>query len=285
VQAEVKIIPMTATGSTAFMAMVRNVATESKLRLELQRLSGALDHADEAFIIADADGVVEYINAAARNLNGGVAAPAKGSRLKANLAAEDNEKENRGMWETLRIGRSWKSEISRLCDDGSRKFEEVFVYPVKDHEGRNSNYLAVRRDISSRKHSEKLISNLSRAIEHSAEMIVVTDLNGTIEYVNPSVSKILGYSAEELIGAKPNLFKSGFHDEKLYKQMWDVVSRGEPWSGRITNRKKSGELIEEELSISPVFGERGDVVNFVAVARDGTSRASSASSRWGASRT
>jgi len=265
---EVKIVPVTAGGFVKFVAMVRDVAIEGRLKMELQRLKSALDQADEAFIIANSEGVVEYINAAAHNLNGGLAAPAKGSMLKANLAVGDNEAENRAMWDSLRIGRSWKSEISRISEGQNRKFEEVFVYPVKDLEGQPGNFLAVRRDITSRKRSEKLISNLSRAIEQSAEMIVVTDASGRIEYVNPSVRNNLGYSEEELIGAKPSLFKSGFHDAEFYKRMWEVLSQGSAWSGRITNKKKSGELIDEELSISPVFGERGEVINFVAVGRD-----------------
>ncbi|MDH5637863.1 MAG: PAS domain S-box protein [Nitrospinota bacterium] len=264
---EMKILPAQDLSQESLVVIARDVSRESKMEKELLRLQDALDQSDEAVIISDDEGIVEYVNAAARNIAGD-GQSLKGSRLRANMAAGDDEKENRGMWDTVRIGRIWKSEIAIDGKDSGHRYEEVFVYPVKDGEGQITNYLAIRRDISNRKQSEKIISNLTRAIEHSADMIMVTDTHGVIEYVNPAVINTTGYERGELIGGDPGILSSGQNDDSGYQRMWDQIKAGKAWYGRIASRKKSGEMMEEELNVSPVFDEKGNVVNFVAVGRD-----------------
>ncbi|MDH5509918.1 MAG: PAS domain S-box protein [Nitrospinota bacterium] len=267
VMLEMKILPAQDQSQESLVVMALDVSRESRMEKELLRLQDALDQSDEAVIIADEEGVVEYINAAARDIasNG---QSLKGSRLKANMAAGDDERENRGMWDTVRIGRIWKSEIAVEGKGADRRYEEVFVYPVKDGEGQITNYLAIRRDISSRKRSEKIISNLTRAIEHSADMIMVTDTHGVIEYVNPAVLNTTGYNRGELIGGDPGIFGAGQNGDSGRQRMWDQIKAGKAWSGRIASQKKSGDVMEEELNVSPVFDEKGNVVNFVVVGRD-----------------
>lgn len=269
---EIKLAPAHGMGPEKLLVLFKDVSRENKLERELSRLQGALDNSDEMVIIADEEGIVEYVNAAAAHINGADGHSLKGTKLKANLSVGDNEGENRGMWSTVQIGRTWKSEIAHHGDNGELRFEEVFVYPVKDGEEKITNYMAVRRDITGRKHTEQLISNLTRAIEYSADMIMVTDSTGKIEYVNPSVVDILGYEREEIIGKNPGLFSSGRHDPAFYEAMWGQITSGKVWSGRITNKTKSGRFVEEEISISPVFSEYGKLVNYVAVARDITKK-------------
>lgn len=111
-------------------------------------------------------------------------------------------------------------------------------------------------------------NRLSTAIMHSSETIVVTDPEGIIEFVNPAFEKITGFSSDEAIGKKPSVLKSGRHDKNFYKKLWDTILSGEPWKGRFVNRKKNGEIYEEDASISPVFDKDGNIINFVAVKRD-----------------
>jgi len=109
---------------------------------------------------------------------------------------------------------------------------------------------------------------LHLAIEQAAEVIVITDANGYIQYANPAFEQITGYSLKEVIGKNPRILKSGEHDESFYRQMWQDITSGHTWKGRLINRKKDGTLYTEEASISPVFDGAGEVVNFVAVKRD-----------------
>jgi PAS domain S-box-containing protein len=109
---------------------------------------------------------------------------------------------------------------------------------------------------------------MARAIEQSAETIVITDTAGKIEYVNPSFERTTGYSRDEAIGQNPRMLKSGKQDEAFYQKLWETISSGETFKGNMTNRRKDGSFYEEEATISPVFDSSGKVINFVAVKRD-----------------
>ncbi|MBI5572493.1 MAG: PAS domain S-box protein [Desulfomonile tiedjei] len=111
---------------------------------------------------------------------------------------------------------------------------------------------------------ERLVS----AIEQAAEAVVITDVEGTIHYVNPAFESITGYTREEAIGRNPRILKSGEHDDAFYQQLWDTIQGGDTWSGRLINRRKDGRLFHEEATISPVKDPSGKITDFVAVKRD-----------------
>jgi PAS domain S-box-containing protein len=126
------------------------------------------------------------------------------------------------------------------------------------------------RDISERKRARESHARLSTAVEQSAEAILITDAGGTIVYTNPAFEKSTGYSRDEAVGQNPRILKSGAQDGAFYEQMWKVLSRGDVWRGRLTNKKKDGTRFEEDATISPVRDPAGKVVNYVAVKRDVT---------------
>lgn len=128
------------------------------------------------------------------------------------------------------------------------------------------------KDISDRKRIEKEILKLSHAIEQSPASIIVTDLEGNIEYVNPKLLEITGYSKEELIGKNPRLFNSGEKSKEEYNTLWETISSGREWFGEFHNKKKNGGLYWESASISPIFNEREEIINYVAVKEDITER-------------
>ncbi len=124
------------------------------------------------------------------------------------------------------------------------------------------------KDISRRKRSEEVQRRLATAVEQAAEAIVITDPQGIIQYVNPSVEQISGYRREEVLGKTTSVFKSGLHDQAFYKHLRETIKRGEVWTGRFINKRKDGSLYHEEATISPVRGASGEIMNFVAVKRD-----------------
>jgi two-component system cell cycle sensor histidine kinase/response regulator CckA len=126
------------------------------------------------------------------------------------------------------------------------------------------------RDITERKLAEQERLRLVTALEQSAETIVITDPQGTIQYVNPAFEKISGYTRAEVLGRNPRLLKSGRHDAEFYRQMWATLRRGEVWRGRLINQRKDGALFEESATISPVLDAAGQVVNYIALKLDVT---------------
>ena len=126
------------------------------------------------------------------------------------------------------------------------------------------------RDITGSRLIEKSLTRLGTAVEQAAEVIVITDTNGTILYVNPAFEKSSGYTRTEAVGQNPRFLKSGKQDDEFYRQMWATLTRGESWSGHMINKRKDGAIYEEEATISPVRDANGLVVNYVAVKRDVT---------------
>lgn len=124
------------------------------------------------------------------------------------------------------------------------------------------------RFIADRQKTEALRMRLVTAIEQAAEGVVITDANGTIQYVNPALEKMTGYDSVELAGKNPRVWKSGEHDHAFYQKLWETITRGEVWTGRFMNKKKDGRLYHEDATISPVRDSSGRIANFVAVKRD-----------------
>ena len=124
------------------------------------------------------------------------------------------------------------------------------------------------RDITARKRAEAERKRLMAAIEQAGEGIVMTDAQGIIQFVNPAFERTTGYSREEAVGQNPRILKSGKQDELFYRNLWDTISSGRTWAGRMVNKRKDGTLYTEETTISPVRDASGRIVNYVAVKRD-----------------
>jgi two-component system cell cycle sensor histidine kinase/response regulator CckA len=123
-------------------------------------------------------------------------------------------------------------------------------------------------DMSERRRAEQASKLLATAVEQGAEAIIITDLDGTIQYVNPSFERVTGYSREDAVGKTPAILKSGKHDDEFYREMWETLVRGEVWSGHLINRRKDGTLYRQNATISPVRDAAGAIVSYVSAARD-----------------
>lgn len=117
-----------------------------------------------------------------------------------------------------------------------------------------------------------VIRQLTRAIEESSRMVIITDASGGIEYVNSQFSSITGYSAEEIIGQNLRTRLTEVTPPESLDFLWSRISCGSEWRGQFVNRKKGGEEYYEEVLISPLTTQEGNVTNFVAVMEDITDR-------------
>ncbi len=131
----------------------------------------------------------------------------------------------------------------------------------------------VQREISfamERIGKEKHMKIVSTAVEKAHDWFLVTDEEGNILYVNRAVEEISGYSADELIGRKPSVFKSGYHTTEFYKRLWETVRAGKIFEAMFVNRRKDGEIFYLEQTIVPVKIGKGEL-RFVGIGRDVTS--------------
>ena len=112
------------------------------------------------------------------------------------------------------------------------------------------------------------LRKLSQAIEQSPVSVMITDLEGNIEYVNPEFCKSTGYSAEEVFGKNPRILKSGHTQPAQFKNMWNAITTGQSWSGELYNKKKNGDLYWENVTISPIKNSQGKTTHYLAIKED-----------------
>ncbi len=109
------------------------------------------------------------------------------------------------------------------------------------------------------------IKRLLAAVEQSANTIVITDINGLIEYTNPKFTEVTGYSAAEVLGKNPRILNSGNQSKAFYSILWKTISTGNVWKGEFQNKHKNGILFWEQVTISPIKNDDGEIINYLAI--------------------
>ncbi len=128
--------------------------------------------------------------------------------------------------------------------------------------------VSAARDVTD-EHEARAKEHLLRvAVEQSADCMMITDRHGTIQYVNGAFERITGFAVDEATGKTPRILKSGRHEPGFYQRLWTTIESGKVFRGVIVNRRKSGELYEDDRTIAPVRGPRGEITHFVSTGRD-----------------
>jgi PAS domain S-box-containing protein len=128
------------------------------------------------------------------------------------------------------------------------------------------------RDITDRKQDERVLRQLSAAVEQSPVIVVITDLDGNITYVNPKFTESTGYEIDEVLGKNPRILNSGHSPKEMYTELWSSIREGKPWRGEFRNKKKNGEFYWESATITPIFDASGAITSFLAIKEDVSER-------------
>ncbi|MBD3647317.1 MAG: PAS domain S-box protein, partial [Pseudomonadales bacterium] len=230
-----------------------------------QRFRTLVEAAPEGILI-QVEGKFAYVNATCVDLMGADSADdLLGTDILDRLHPEDHAEGLERMNALAQGMPAQQAEqlIARM--DGTTVPVESVAVPFH-YQGKNGG-LGFIRDISRRKEVAREREKLLKAIEQTADSVLVTDTDGVIEYVNPAFVESSGYSAAELIGKTPRIQQSGRHGETFYRDIWQTITSGKTWRGHIVNKRKDGDLYTEDVTISPLF-EDGAIVNYVAVKRD-----------------
>ena len=161
------------------------------------------------------------------------------------------------------IGKTFTCEMHHIFNNNIFEITHVGLL----FKGQKST-LEIFRNITLQKKAEEKLLKLSLAVEHSPASIVITNLDGEIEYVNSKFTEVTGYIPEEAIGKNPRILKSGIQPVQLYEDLWKTITRGHEWRGEFQNKKKNGEFYWEFASISPIKNTAGEVTHFIAVKED-----------------
>lgn len=166
----------------------------------------------------------------------------------------------------------WNLDKRFVRKDGSVFWGNHWLSSIQNEVGQSVAIICIISDLSEFKQTEEELRKFSRAIEQSRNSIVITDLQGTIEFVNPAFTETSGYSAAEAIGQNPRVLKSNEQDKSFYEHLWQTLLNGETWHGEFKNKRKNGELYWELATISPLHNDAGETTHYLALKEEITAR-------------
>ncbi len=235
---------------------------------ELNKFKKLFDSPLLGYAIANADGNLSYVNEYFAKSHGYRCDDLLGKDISV-LHSEEQFIEIQKILETFKKdGYFGPIPVPHIHKDGT-ELTMMMTGVVIEDEFSNEKYFAVSAiNITKQEKIKREHQRLTEAIEQIADTVVITDKNGTIQYVNPAFEKLTGYSRQEAIGNNPRVLRSGMHSVGFYENMWATISSGKVWKGRICNKRKDGTLFTEDACISPVVSSTNDIQNFVAVKHD-----------------
>ena len=279
-----------------FFMSVQSSHVDVLSKVEDSHFRMAVEASAEAINICDLDGKITYVNAAFTKMTGWTFEEAVGQTTEIIESNRNSETLGQEMWDAIQRDETWegrliskrKLSVSEVEPARARrsKLEKQYYWahltisPIHNDKNETVAFLAIQRDVT----EEVEFELLHLAAEASADCFIITDPSGVITYVNPAFTKTTGWKAEEAVGQNPSILKSGKTSPEDYKAMWQTISSGQAWSGRVLNRrrvasgnllpilgeaaKRSNKLYWASLSISPMLNNLGEVIAYVAVQRD-----------------
>lgn len=151
----------------------------------------------------------------------------------------------------------WLQDEQRLLRDSGNQLSEIVGY---------------FSDITEKVRTEETMRVKDKALDSAANAIVITNTAGDITWVNPAFSDLTGYKLEEVLGANPRILKSGQHSKQFYQDLWKTIKTGNIWRGELINKRKDGSLYNDEMTITPMKDQRGNISHFIAIKQDATAR-------------
>ncbi len=161
-------------------------------------------------------------------------------------------------------------EEKEVWRDGRVSWVSSTKVPLRDRRGQIIGTFGISRDITDRLQRDMRTRQLSRAVEQSPVMVVVTDAEARIEYVNPEFCRITGYPAEDAQGQNISILNSGKTPPGVMENLWATIRAGKNWAGEFLNRRKNGELFWCRSAISALTDDQGQIARYVAVMEDVT---------------
>ena len=273
-----RAVPMEYDGQPALLGTAIDITdrklAESEARNSRLVKEAILESATDGIITIDTGGIVQSFNGAAVRMFGYSAEEVVGRNVTQLMPSSERKKHEGQLSAYLRGGESRVTgaltKVVGRRKDGSTFPMELMVSEMRIDDVRL--FTGVARDVSEIVVQENRLTKLSQALEQSSGIVVITDTEGNVEYVNSKFTEVTGYAAEEVIGENPRMFQSGETPRSVYKELWATITSGESWTGEIHNRKKNGDSYWVSAMISPVKGPDGKVTNYVGIQEDVTAR-------------
>lgn len=254
----------------AFMNIDAQKRTQEALKESEKRYRLVAENAYDVIWTMEPDGRLTYISPSVERLRGYTPEEAIQQGIAETLTPESAELVLEGLSLFTKDAeipaQHW--ELEQICKNGSTVWTDTRVSPIKDANGNLISILGITRDITEQKKLREALEIKNVAIEYAANGFLITDIDGTIEYINPAFTEITGYTKEDVLGNTPRVLKSGHQPPVFYEILWSHILSGRTWRGEVLNRRKNGEEYYQLTAIAPVKNDSGEIIKFVSVLQD-----------------
>jgi len=255
-------------GILAFRDITERRRAEDAIRRSEAHFRSLIENATDIITVIDLQGTIYYESPAIERFTGFTAAETVGRSVFEFVHSEDAGR----VVEALRFTLANPGTPAIVRFRFRRRDGSYIVLEAVGHvHAWDEPKLAIvvnSRDVTERERAEEQIRKLSRAVEQSSCMVIITNAQGDIEFINPKFTEVTGYQPEEVIGRNPRILKSGAHPPEFYRAMWETIAAGKTWEGEFCDRKKNGELYWESATISVVRDPDDRITHFLAIKND-----------------
>ncbi len=275
------VIPIQLNGRRHFLENFTDITERKKMeeaiRDQKEWFRTTLNSIGDAVIATDKFGKVNFINKVAELMTGWRSDAAIGRHIQEVLDIRNEKTGNpveNPLQKALKAGTivGLANHTILISRDGKRIPIDDSAAPIKGEDGVIRGAVMVFRDISERKKAESLLRMQTSAINAAGDQIVITDSEGKIIFVNPAFERETGYTASEVKGQPLDFLGGGLDNESIYCEMWRTVRSGKAWNGELTNRRKNGTIYTEDVTMTPVKDDDGNIRHFISIKRNVTEK-------------
>jgi PAS domain S-box-containing protein len=271
--------------------ILRDISDRKASELQLSEVSmlkqAILDSASFAIISTDLQGIIQSFNVAAERMLGYAASEVVGKTNPAIFhdldevvsqskhLSQELERDIEVGFEVFaakaKLGQVYEHEWTYIRKDGSRFPVMLTITAIRSDLGELTGFMGIAKNITTEKKVEKKLKDITAALDQTA-IVAITDIQGTITFVNDKFCEISKYSREELIGQNHRLINSGYHPRSFFVEMWKTIASGQTWRDEIKNRAKDGSIYWVDTTIVPFLHEDGKPYQYLAIRKDITAR-------------
>ncbi|QZX99206.1 PAS domain S-box protein [Halobaculum rubrum] len=260
---------------TAVRGAIQDITETREQEQQIELLRRAIDAAPLGVTLADMrrdEEPLVYVNDAFEDLTGYCEAESIGRNCRFLQGDETDPETVAKLRAAIEAEESATVTIRNYRADGTPFWNRLTIAPVADSGGTVTHYVGFQTDVTERRDVESKLREFERAVEHSGHAIYITDLDGTITYVNQSFVDLTGYGYDEAVGETPRILNSGRMDDDYFEHLWNTILDGETFEERVIDKDSDGHIYRAHQTIAPLTDERGTVTGFVAVQTDITDR-------------
>jgi diguanylate cyclase (GGDEF)-like protein/PAS domain S-box-containing protein len=252
-----------------FWQRQRRLAAQQEVLDGQRRLAASVfDSSTDAIVITDHQANILSVNAAFEHITGFSAAQVVGRNPSLLGSGQQDRAFYEAMWATLMQAGHWAGVVVNRRRQGHLYTAMLRINAVRDADGQLQHYTGLIQDVTDKHRDEERLHLAASVFTHALEGIMITTPSGQVLEVNDAFSRITGYSRTDITGQHTRLLSSGRQGKEFYAQMWQSLTEQGRWSGEIWNRRKSGEVYAEMLTISAVRNTAGEVMRYVALFSD-----------------